>query len=230
MATFLQAKNRAISALATAITSTDTSLTVVTGEGAKFPSTFPFHITIEDEILRCTARTTDTLTVVRAQEGTTAAAHSAGVSVELRITAAIVTELQDFGNVHDHSSGQGASPIAVGGVPRIGISKFEWTANKLLKGAGVGVDPIEFDPTLGVWNRSIAARGSTSIATTATWTPESGVYNFGPSTSVTYIELYIAAWQRTRECWSFCISDGVNQRIYNPSTTAAITIHWQRFG
>lgn len=91
---FLQVKNRAVSTLASGITNVATSLTVASGEGALFPSTFPFHITIENEILECTARSTDTLTVTRAAEGTSAAAHNAGVAVELRITAGIIQELQ----------------------------------------------------------------------------------------------------------------------------------------
>ena len=94
---YLKIKNRAFSTLAADINSTATSLSVAAGEGAKFPSAGDFHITIEDEILKCTAITTDTLTVTRAQEGTTAAAHSAGKSVELRITAKIIQDLMDRG-------------------------------------------------------------------------------------------------------------------------------------
>jgi len=79
--TFLVVKNDAISTLATGIDVAVTSLGVAAGEGAKFPSTYPFHITIDTEILSCTNLSTDTLTVVRAQQGTSAAAHSAGVAV-----------------------------------------------------------------------------------------------------------------------------------------------------
>ena len=117
--TYLKIMNRAVSALAADITSTATSLTVTTDEGAKFPASGDFHITIEDEILKCTARTTDTLTVVRAQEGTTAAAHIAGKSVELRITAGVLD------------------------------SRTTWTLDKLLKGAGAGADPTEIDVPAG---------------------------------------------------------------------------------
>ena len=95
MTTFLQVKNDAVSTLAADITNTATSLSVAAGDGAKFPQPGDgFHITIDNEILKCTARTGDTLTVTRAQEGTTAAAHSAGVAVRLNITAAIISELQ----------------------------------------------------------------------------------------------------------------------------------------
>ena len=93
MTTFLVVKNRAISTLASGINNSVTSLSVASGEGANFPSTYPFHITIDDEILECTNRSTDTLTVIRAQQGTSAASHSAGASVELRITAKHIDDL-----------------------------------------------------------------------------------------------------------------------------------------
>jgi len=116
MATFLQVKNRATSALASGIDASVTSLTVTTGEGSKFPQPGNgFHITINDEILKCTARTTDSLTVVRAQEGTSAAIHSSGASVSLNITAGVLE------------------------------SRTTWTLNKLLKGAGADVEPTEVD-------------------------------------------------------------------------------------
>lgn len=91
--TFLKVTNRAKASLAAAITDTDTSLIVNTGAGALFPSTYPFHITIEDEILSCTNRSTDTMTVVRAQQGTTAVAHSMGKDVQLRVTAKSIDDL-----------------------------------------------------------------------------------------------------------------------------------------
>lgn len=92
---FLKAKNRAESSLASGVSDTDTSWTLATGEGDKFPARGDFHVTCEDEIVKCTSRTGGVLTVVRAQEGTSGASHASGKAVELRITAAIVTELQD---------------------------------------------------------------------------------------------------------------------------------------
>ena len=121
MSYFLGVKNRAISSLASDVTDVATTWILATGEGAKFPATGDFHVTCEDEIVKVTARSTDTLTVTRAQEGTTGAAHTAGKAVELRITAGIITEIQ------------GKKAIA------------GWTANKLLKGAGIGANPTEVD-------------------------------------------------------------------------------------
>jgi hypothetical protein len=91
---FLNVANNASSILAAGISAGDTSLTVAAGEGARFPAS-NFHITIEDEILLCTTRTGDVLTVTRAQEGTAAAAHAAAKAVRLNITAAIIQELQN---------------------------------------------------------------------------------------------------------------------------------------
>lgn len=117
--TFLNVKNRAYSTLDSGINDTVTELTVFTNEGAKFPAT-NFHITIDDEILLCSSRTNDVFTVVREKEGTTAAAHSSGVMVELRITAKIITQLRGlFGG--DGSDGalsisSGTTTLDLGGV------------------------------------------------------------------------------------------------------------------
>lgn len=99
---FLKVKNRVYSTLASGISDSDLSLTVATGEGALFPLTYPFHVTIcikgdpetNIEIVECPSRTGDVLTIVRAQEGTAAVSHSADELVELRITAEIITRLQ----------------------------------------------------------------------------------------------------------------------------------------
>jgi hypothetical protein len=93
MTSFLVMKNRAQSKLNGAIDDDDLSLIVTTGEGARFPSTYPFHITIDDEILECTDRSTDTLTVTRGGQGTTPASHPDKSYVALNITAQSFTDL-----------------------------------------------------------------------------------------------------------------------------------------
>jgi len=91
----LQVKNNARSTLASGIGSTDTSLSVATGEGSKFPSVAPFRISIDNEIIEVGAVSGDTFSsLTRGAEGTTAAAHSAGAIVELRITADIINQFQ----------------------------------------------------------------------------------------------------------------------------------------
>jgi hypothetical protein len=94
MTVWLQAKNNAGSLLAGAVTANDTALQVKTGEGARFPSSFPFHVTVDSEIMECTGRAGDILTVTRAQENTMAAAHPANSTVRLNLTAAVISQAQ----------------------------------------------------------------------------------------------------------------------------------------
>lgn len=88
-------QNRASSLLATTINAAATSFSVATGEGALFPNPGVnefFLATLEDaagatEVVKVTGRSTDTFTVVRGQEGTTAASWTQNVTrVELRTT------------------------------------------------------------------------------------------------------------------------------------------------
>jgi len=87
--------NSAFATLAAGITNSATSITLTTGQGARFPSLTVgdyFYATLIDtsnnlEIVKCTARAGDVLTVVRAQESTTARAYSTGDRIEMRVTA-----------------------------------------------------------------------------------------------------------------------------------------------
>lgn len=77
-----------------------TSIVLVSGSGAKLPSTFPFPLVwwnstdysdpADDplvEIVSCTARATDTLTVTRAQEGTSATTKNTAGKTYLMVLA-----------------------------------------------------------------------------------------------------------------------------------------------
>lgn len=91
---FLKIKNRAISTLAAGINDSVTELSVAAGEGALFPGSTDFHITIDDEIMTVTGVSTDTFTVTRGAESTTPAAHSSTTPVELRITAGVLSAME----------------------------------------------------------------------------------------------------------------------------------------
>jgi hypothetical protein len=96
MSSNYQFTNNAASTLASSILIGATSLTVAAGTGGLFPtltgSNF-FYCTLQNtagttiEIVKVTARSTDTFTIVRAQEGTAASAFALGDKVELRLTA-----------------------------------------------------------------------------------------------------------------------------------------------
>jgi hypothetical protein len=99
--------NNAATTLASSITNSATSLTVATGDGAKFPALsggdwflatlFQVSGVVESnhEIVKVTARSTDAFTIVRAQDGTTGRAFSTGDHVELRWTAAVAQQAAD---------------------------------------------------------------------------------------------------------------------------------------
>lgn len=95
MAEFLYSNNAA-SILASGISDVATSLDVSPGTGAIFPNPGAgqqFNVTLIDaitgdyEIVKVTGRSTDTFTIVRAQESTAARAFVLGDKVELRVTA-----------------------------------------------------------------------------------------------------------------------------------------------
>ena len=88
-------KNNAKTTLASGINSSATSITV--SDGSVFPSLTGsdiFFVTFDDgtnnEIVKVTARSGNTLTVVRAQESTTARSFSTGDEAQLRLTAGIL--------------------------------------------------------------------------------------------------------------------------------------------
>jgi hypothetical protein len=95
--------NNAVGALAGSYSAGATAITLVAGQGAKFPSPGAgdwFPLTIVNpanaiEIMRCTARTADTFTVARGQEGTAAMALGAGDKVEHRLTAGAIIAIRD---------------------------------------------------------------------------------------------------------------------------------------
>lgn len=88
--------NNATGVLASSIANNATSLTLVTGQGARFPTitgTNYFWATLIDasnaiEIVKCTAHAagSDTFTVVRMQQGTSNRGYAAGDRFEMRVT------------------------------------------------------------------------------------------------------------------------------------------------
>lgn len=110
----LKLSNNASSLLAADISGVATTLAISSGDEGNFPAPSGeewFPLTVVDgagnrEHMRCTARSGVTLTVERAQEGSTALAWTAGARVELRLTA---------GAFHEHT--KDASRLETGTVP-----------------------------------------------------------------------------------------------------------------
>lgn len=85
--------NNGVSTLSAGIDNDDTSLSVA--DGSVFPSTGNFRIRIDNELLLCTARSSNTLTVTRGAEGTTPASHNSGARVAHVLTAGAITQIRD---------------------------------------------------------------------------------------------------------------------------------------
>jgi len=94
-------KNNATSTITTAISASDVGLAVAAGTGSLFPTLGTgdyFYATLVSsggtyEVIKVIARVGDTMTIVRAQEGTTAQSFASGSRFELRVTAASITDM-----------------------------------------------------------------------------------------------------------------------------------------
>lgn len=92
------ATNNAKSTVATALSSS--ALVVALNDGSSFPSPGTgeyFYLTLihtdgTTEIVKCTSRSGNNLSIVRAQDGTSAATFPVGSRAELRVTAAYINE------------------------------------------------------------------------------------------------------------------------------------------
>lgn len=90
----IQLKNNASGTLSTAISAADVGVALTYGDGANFPTLGVgdyFYATLVNtdntfEIVKVTARSSDSITIVRAQENTSAIAFAAGALIELRAT------------------------------------------------------------------------------------------------------------------------------------------------
>lgn len=95
-------ENNATGRLAGSIDSSQTSVSLQAGEGSRFPSPsgsdwFPITFTKPDgdlEIMHCTSRTNDVLTVTRGMEGTSTKTFAAGDRCALRVTAAAYEDMR----------------------------------------------------------------------------------------------------------------------------------------
>lgn len=112
--TFSNVKNNAWGNLDSSITAGATSITLESGDGSRFPSS-NFYATLfgssidNHEIVYCSSRTTDTLTVTRGSQSTTAQAWPAGTNIQCLITA------EHFTEIHNALT-DGTDELDVGGV------------------------------------------------------------------------------------------------------------------
>ena len=124
--------NNAFGTLSASITNSATTIVLDSGQGARFPTLgsgdFFFGTIIDTsnnlEIVKVTARSTDSMTVVRAQDNTTARAFAIGDRFELRPTAALFDQmLTDISNagVAGITSSANATAMTIDSSERVAI-------------------------------------------------------------------------------------------------------------
>jgi hypothetical protein len=157
--------NNATTTLASGINSSVTSLTVASGTGTLFPAlsgSDVFYATLANlagtvEIVKVTARSTDTFTIVRGQDNTTAASWSTGDKVELRPTAAGLQAMLQTTDIGASVQGYDAATAKTNAVQSFSVAQ-RGTITALTDGATITPDfaaANNFSVTLG-GNRTLA--------------------------------------------------------------------------
>jgi hypothetical protein len=166
--------NNATTTLASSITASATSIPLSVGTGALFPAVTTasgdyFYATLVDssnniEIVKVTNRATDTLTVVRGQDGTTAKAYIGGDRFELRPTAAALIDLGEGINISDLPAG-----TTLGGSAIVTPAATQTLTNKTLTSPTITTPSISSPSLTGTPTAPTAASGTntTQIASTA---------------------------------------------------------------
>lgn len=175
--------NNASGTLATAVSASDTGFALTTGDGAEFPTLSAgdyFYATITSsggtqEIVKATARSGDSLTVVRAQESTTAQSFAAGSRFELRVTAASVDDLVEEVRT-ELAASSGSSLI---GFLQAGTGAVARTAQSKMREV-VSVFDYGADPT-GVSDSTSAIQAALDSGAGSVYLPE-GTYLFSTLT------------------------------------------------
>ena len=187
----IKVANNAYGTLNAGISNVATTLVLNSGEGSRFPTLSAgdyFYATLIDtsnnlEIVKVTARATDTLTIVRAQDGTTARAYSTNDRFELRPTAALFNEKANADDVTASlATKQDASPVLTSYVD--GGTQFR---NRIINGdmridqrnAGASVTPTNSQYLVDRWQASLTqASKYTAQQNAGSVTPPVGFKNY----------------------------------------------------
>lgn len=164
-------KNNASALLASSITTTDTTIILSAGLGNSFPlptGDSYFYGTLFDElgnyeIVKCTARVTDTLTVVRAQDGTNPLEFVAGNGFALRPIAAV---LNSFAQLDANNTFSGDNAFS-GDNTFSGNTSFIGTGNSYNVGANFKITQVGSNLVFQYNGNTIAQIGSDGTITAA---------------------------------------------------------------
>ena len=168
--------NNATSTLAGAITSTAVTVNLQAGGGAQFPNPAAgqyFVATFNDaatglleEIVWVTARSTDTLTIVRAQEGTAALAWNSGDLFSMYVTAGTMSQMLQQGQFPSNVIANGYQQFPSGLIMQWGSLTFPTS------GTSTAMASVTFP--LAFPNACFAVNGSSQTTTNTSlgyWPP-----------------------------------------------------------
>ena len=140
----------------------DTTTSVAVVDGSVFPSSGNFRINVEDELMLVTARSTNTLTVTRGAESTSAAAHTSGTQVDSVLTAGSLAQY-----VTENGGGSLTVTDESGTVSDAAVTSITVPDGTLVDN-GTGLVTLREVPT-GVVALKVL-RTTDQTVTTATWT------------------------------------------------------------
>ena len=175
--------NNASTTLASNVLIGATSLTVAAGTGSLFPALAGsqyFYCTLTNaaatlvEIVKVTARSTDTFTIVRGQDNTSAQAWTAGDKVELRLVDASLENFPQLDSTNTFAAAQtfSATPVFSAGITSTatpvsvasgGTGLGTLTANNVILGNGASAPNFVAPGTAG---NVLSSNGTTWVSTT----------------------------------------------------------------
>jgi hypothetical protein len=175
--------NNATSTLASGITNSATSLTVASGNGALFPTLGAgdyFYCTLANtsgtvEIVKVTARSTDTFTVTRGQDGTSGVAWNSGDKVELRLVAASLNDIPKLDEANTFSGANAlGTPASIVLTNATSVPVNQATGTLAVGNGGTGLTSTPANGALDIGNGTNFTRTTLTAGSGITVTNGSG--------------------------------------------------------